>query len=446
MIERRNGMAATWLRAGWVPAGLALLALARLAQVAWAAVSNNRGDYYASLPGTYVRDVNPTLWHSPDMQGAMGYLLNTYYHGPTQYLTLYPVAYLNSYEQIAAVLLVVYSVLLVVTFRWLVRALSPLAPGVAIGVPLFAMTFLFFPLLQSFLQREFELVLFAGLTFALMQVQRDRFVVAGAVLGYVAWFKYIPLLFAGYLALRGWFAAVAGFVLASVAVVAATHLAFGWDEFYNNNVPDHAAQVFNVMQYGFAPDAGGVLRGSGFCNGWFATETTLANIRHGLCAVASTNPWLAPNLAYLLICVAVAVIWLHAYFHLSRRPALPAGDEAWRRALEFSVVTTVCACFFFAHFYYLVVLVIPYGVLMVRYLATGDRGRLAWWLVSYVLVSAFVVPTGILSRLLGLDVWAWYFGGAWFLYGQLLLMGLLLFEYRSVALRGIATSPAPAVS
>lgn len=328
MIETRNGVAAAWRRAGWVPAGLALLALARLAQVAWAAVSNNRGDYYASLPGTYVRDVNPTLWHSPDMQGAMGYLLNTYYHGPTQYLTLYPVAYLDSYEQIAAVLLVAYSVLLAVTFRWLVRALSPLAPGAAIGVPLFAMTFLFFPLLQSFLQREFELVLFAGLTFALMQLQRDRFVVAGAVLGYVAWFKYIPLLFAGYLALRGWFAAVAGFVLASVAVVAATHLAFGWDEFYNNNVPDHAAQVFNVMQYGFSPDADNVLRGSGFCNGWFATETTLANIRHGLCAVASTNPWLAPNLAYLLISVAVAAARPGCLGVVLRRRLVPVWSVA----------------------------------------------------------------------------------------------------------------------
>lgn len=447
MTETRAGVALAWRRAGWVSSGLALLALGRLAQVGWAAISNNRGDYYASLPGTYVRDLNRTLWHSPDMQGAMGYLLNTYYHGPTQYLTLYPVAYLNSYEQIATVLLVVYSALLAVTFWWLKRALEPIAPGVAIGVPLFAMTFLFFPLLQSYLQREFELVLFAGLAFALMQLQRDRFVAAGAVLGYIAWFKYIPLLFAGYLALRGWFAAVVGFILASVAVIAATHLAFGLPEFFNNNVPDHAAQVFNLAQYGFTLDAGGVLRGSGFCHGWFATETTLANVRHGLCALASKNPWLAPNLVYLLICVAVAAIWLHAYYHLARRPALPAGDEAWRRALEFSVVTTVCACFFFAHFYYLIVLVIPYGVLLARYLSTGDRLRLGLWLASYALVSAFVIPTGILSRLTGIDVWAWYFDGAWFLYGELLLMGTLLFEYRALALqREIATSPVAAVS
>lgn len=84
MTATRTGVASAWPRTGWVSAGLALLALGRLAQVAWAAVANNRGDYYASLPGTYVRDVNPTLWHSSDLRGAMGYLLNTYYHGPTQ--------------------------------------------------------------------------------------------------------------------------------------------------------------------------------------------------------------------------------------------------------------------------------------------------------------------------------------------------------------------------
>ena len=82
-------------------------------------------------------------------------------------------------------------------------------------------------------------------------------------------------------------------------------------------------------------------------------------------------------------------------------------------------------------------------MLLVRYLATGHRGRLGLWLASYVLVSALVVPTGILSRLSGIDVWAWYFGGAWFLYGELLLTGLLLFEYSSLALRReIASGPA----
>jgi len=414
---------------------LVAIVCVRLAGVAWSAWSNNRGDYYASLPGTYVQTVNPTLWTSPDMTGAMGYLLNTYYHGPTQYLTLYAVAYLDSYAEIAAVLFVVYAVMLAATFWMLCRGLAPLAPGRPMMLPLFAMTFLFFPLLQAFLQREFEVVVLLALTFSLWQIQGNRREVAALALGYIAWFKYIPLLFVGYLALRGWLAAVAAFLLASAAVLAATHFAFGFPEFFNNNVPGHAAQVFNVAQFGFVPNVAGELQGFGFCNGWFETETTLANIRHGLCTVASTRPWLAPNLAYLAICVAVAGVYLQAHFRFPHRPQLPPAAEAWRRALEFAIVTTVCACFFFAHYYYLIVLIIPYGVLLVRYLANQQWLRLGLWAVSYVLVSALVVPTGPLSRLTGIDVWAWYFHGAWFLYGELLLVTLLLLEYHTLANR-----------
>lgn len=421
--------------ARWFQLLLILIVCARVAGVTWSARTNNRGDYYASLPGTYVQTVNPALWTSPDMSGAMGYLLNTYHHGPTQYLTLYPVAYFDSYEQIADFLLVVYAIALGGAFWFLYRSLTYVAPGSAIGLPLFAMTFLFFPLLQSYLQREFEIVVFLGLAFALWQLQANRFIPAGLALGYIAWFKYIPLLFIGYLGLRGWLAAVGAFLTATALVLLATQLVFGLPEFFNNNVPGHAAQVFNVTQFGFAPNAAGELQGYGFCNGWFEIETTLANVRHGLCTLGSTRPWLPPHLIYLAICVAVAAGYLLAHYRLTRGQQLVGADEAWRRALEFSVVTTVCACFFFAHYYYLIVLVIPYGVLLVRYLDRRQWPRLVLWGASYVLVSAFVVPTGPLSRLVGIDVWAWYFHGAWFLYGELLLMGLLLFEYSALASR-----------
>ena len=49
------------------------------------------------------------------------------------------------------------------------------------------------------------------------------------------------------------------------------------------------------------------------------------------------------------------------------------------------------------------------------------------------LISAFVIPMGILSRLAGADMWEPYIWGAWFLYGELPLVGLLLNEYRSLA-------------
>jgi len=431
----------------WLQVLIVALVCARVAGIAWSARTSTHGDYYASLPGTYVQTVNPTLWTSPDMTGAMGYLLNTYYHGPTQYLTLYPVAYLDSYAAIAALLLPLYLVVLAACFWFLWQALRCLAPGVSLGVPLFAATFLFFPLLQAFLQREFEIVVALGLAFALAQLVQGRPSVAAAALAYIAWFKYIPLLFAGYLDVRGWAKAVLVFALTSTAILIATHLVFGWSEFFNNNVPSHAAQVFNVLQAGFVPDAAGVLRGTGFCNGWFETETTLANVRHGLCALAATRPWLPPHAIYLLVCAGVAVTYLASHARLNRAATLGPADEAWRRALEFSIVTTVCACFFFAHYYYLVVLVIPYGVLMTRYLVTRQWSRLLAWGLSYVLVSAFVIPIGVISQLLGIDAWAWYFRGAWFLPGELLLMALLLIEYWALARRSpVAARPGAALS
>ena len=401
----------------------------RIGATIWAAAWNNRGDFYASLPGTYVKTINPALWDSPDMRGAMGYHLDTYYHGPTQYLTLYPIAFLDSYEAIAWALLPVYIAVIGLGWFWLLRACQALAPGRPITLPLFAATFLFFPLLQSFIQREFEVVIFMALSFALLQLVRNRVDLAGIAFAYVAWFKYIPLMLLAYCALRGWVRAVAAFVATSIVIVVLTQAAFGLGEFYNNNVPGHAAQVFRVFDYSFYYDAGGVLNGDGFCKGWFETETTLTNLRHGLCAIAARAPGLPPNVIYLVICAIVAAAYLVTDRRLARA-ALPFGaGEAWRRALELSIIITICSCFFFAHYYYLIALTIPYCVLLVRFMTLERRGRLAVWVASYLMVSAFVVPTGILSRLTGTDVWARYVGGSWFLYGELLLIALLMIEY-----------------
>ncbi len=155
------------------------------------------------------------------------------------------------------------------------------------------------------LQREFEVVTFLGLAWALWLLLQDRRNAAAAILAYVAWFKYIPLMFAGYLGLRGWFRAVGVFLLISVGILGLTHAAFGLPEFVNNNVPGHAAQVLRVWDFGFQTNAAGELYGLGFCTGWFETETTLANVRHGLCSVSSRAPWFPPSAAYLVLCAGI---------------------------------------------------------------------------------------------------------------------------------------------
>jgi hypothetical protein len=415
-------------RATWASAALLSIVLARILAAIWAAVFNIRGDYYASMPGAYVRTVNPTLWNSADMQGAWGYHVDTYFHGPVQYLTLYGMAYLDSYAAIAQALLPIYVVALAAGFWCLYRALAPLAPGKSVAVPLLASTFLFFPLLQAFVQREFEVVVFVGLSAALLALLSDRRNLAAGFLAYVAWFKYVPLMFVAYLGLRGWYKAVAVFALISAAILGISHALFGLELFVNNNVPGHAAQVFNLWGFGFEPGAHGYLYGRGFCYGWIEIETTLANVRHGLCSLAFRAPWLPAHVIYLAVCGLIALVYLIAHF---RFPAStrPDSDDAWRRALEFSIVTTVYSTFFFNHYYYLIVLAIPLNVLLVRYLASGARARLAAWLIAYLCIGAFVVPTSVLTRATGIDIWALYIKGAWFLWGELLLMGLLLREY-----------------
>jgi hypothetical protein len=415
----------------WLMLLLLAAAAGRIAMAIWAAIWNIKGDYYASMPGAYVRTVNPTLWNSPDMAGAWGYFKDTYFHGPVQYLTLYWVAYFDSYAEIAAVLLPLYVLVIGGAFWMQLQALRWLTPR-AIAIPVAASTFLFFPLLQAFIQREFEVIVFFALALMLALLLRDRTRLAGAAMAYVAWYKYAALVFIGYLGLRRWWSAVAVFVVASALILGLSELVFGLGLFFNNNVPSHATQVLNVWSNEFRVDPYGHLYGVGFCNGWFDSETTLANVRHGLCTVSASMRWLPPHVVYVVLCGLVAFAYLRTHVRLERMP-VRAEREGWRRALELSIVITSYTCFLFNHYYYLIVLAIPLNVLLARYLDRDDRGGLVLWLVSYALISAFVIPTSILTGLSGIDTWAFFINGAWFMYGELLMTALLLREYGRLA-------------
>ena len=57
----------------------------------------------------------------------------------------------------------------------------------------------------------------------------------------------------------------------------------------------------------------------------------------------------------------------------------------------------------------------------------------ALWVVAYVLLSGSIAPAWILARLVGLNGWQLYMQGAFYLYGEILLMALLLKEYVGLA-------------
>ena len=82
------------------------------------------------------------------------------------------------------------------------------------------------------------------------------------------------------------------------------------------------------------------------------------------------------------------------------------------------------------------------NVLLTRYLDRDDRTGSCFWLVSYVLISAFLIPTSILTRLTGIDTWAFFINGAWFMYGELLMTALLLREYSRLAVEAPGAVPA----
>jgi len=407
---------------------LVALVIARVAGVTWSAIGRTRGDFYATLPGAHVETLNPTLWNSADLTASWGYHQSTYLHGPTQYLTLYPLSYLDSFAQIAAVLLPAYLGVLMLAFWLMWLAATRLGADRSLLVPMFASTFLFFPLLQAYLQREFEVVLTALFAGALLLMLHDRRGLAAAVLAYAAFFKYIPLMFSGYLVLRRWWKAVAVFVAVAVAILAVSEWRFGVSNFFNNNVPGHAGQVFVLWGFGFGVDQTGHLYGTGFCEGWTDLESTLANLRHGLCTLAASSGWINPPLIYLSICVMVAIVYLWTHARLERM-SLADESERRRRALELSIVITICSCFFFAHYYYLIALVIPLNVLLTLYWIDRRPIALAWWTIAYVLLGAFVIPQGVLGRLTGTIFWEVYMWQSWFWYGEVLLVGLLMFEY-----------------
>ena len=198
----------------------------------------DRGDFYATMPPAYAKTMNPALWNSPDLSGSWVFQQPVYLYGPTQYLSIAPLVYFfDSYAEISNFLMFFYGALVVLSalgLRVALNQIEPLPPRT--GLLILAATLGFFPLLQAFVQREFEVFVFACTVAGLYFLLRRREWIAGALFGYITWFKFLPLLWLGLLAMRRWAAAVAAFIVVSVAtwLVAATSLGLGnfdhlWD-------------------------------------------------------------------------------------------------------------------------------------------------------------------------------------------------------------------------
>lgn len=385
------------------------------------------GDYAATLPGGYAEHLNPTLWNSPDLRGSWAFHQHTYFHGPTQFLTLYPVVFLDSYAQISRVLLVAYAavVLGVVYVVW--RMLCDAEGGRVSLVAVYAVTLSFFPLLQAYSQREFEIVIVLAVAAMYRAAVQNRQGWVGAAVAFVTWFKYLPIVLVAYLGFRRWWRAVGSFVVCSAAILIAAHLLFDLRHFVDNQVP-------SVAGGHLAAFTGAVDFCRGFLPKYYSANRTFVSVRWALCTLDDENVAVRPLLAYLMLAGATASLAVFGFLRLDRvRADLSAREERWSRVLELSVVVTVYTTFFFAHYYYLSVLVVPLAALLIRFLRDGRWLSVALWFAVYALLSPFTLPGTVFDRLFHLhptfNAWDTYMRGVAYLPGELGLLALLFREY-----------------
>lgn len=418
---------------------LLALAIVRFVLVFESGFRFSIGDFYATLPGAYAETVNPTLWQSNDLENVLG-REPRYLRGPAQYVTMYPLVYFDSYASIATFLLVAYGLIILAVAELTFRTLRDLTPSPLARAPIFITTMLFFPLLQAWLGREFEVVIVAAFALALWAVTRNRLALAGSLLGYITLYKYLPVVAVPYLIARRWWRSLAGCAAAGAALIAMAYWLVGLAGFVSNHIPGMATGLLTTLTSTRA-----------FCDGpipllRFFADGQDVSVRTALCSISQSVP-LPPAAAYLTIIAGVLGVSVFGFLRLERAPALPRSSEQWRRVWELSLVGIVATTFFYGHYYYLAVLILPLNAMMVRLTSSPTRQRLqlALWAVAYLLLAAFLLPPSYLSRIIGADVWKLYFASVAYFPGQIILLGLVLHQYTTVP-TGDVTVPADARS
>lgn len=403
------------------------LAAARVAWLLWTGLDAKGGDFFATMPGGYAEWLNPSLWNSPDLSTSWAYQQNVYLYGPAQYLTLYPVVYwFDSFAAIARFLWVAYALTIALSALLIWRSVQLLQPvTLRTAAGLFCLTAFFFPLHRVFLQREFEIVVLGMTAAATYLSLRQRTAVAAALIGFVTWFKFLPLIWLPYFILRRWWTAVLAFCAMSAAVALLSVVLLG---------SEGLGAVWTVAQTQLAKRTdGGVM-----CIDWqpashysAVRNSTWIDAGWVACSLADTFPWLPARPFYLALLGLHATLFAVAFLRLEFGRRLDRQAERWRRGLEASLLIFASTTLVHAHYYYMSLLLVPLGLLLARYLSPTSIPvvRLTLLLIAYALLSVFAVPPSLTTRLLGFDVWWSYMRHLLYFPGQLLLAGLIYWEY-----------------
>ena len=411
-------------------------AVLRFVGVVISAIHLNHGDFFATLPGAYAEHWNLTLWDSPDLRESVAFHRHSYGYGPTQYVTLWPIVFLDSYRTIAAVLLPVYIVVFLAAPYALWRVGDAVVPDIKGSrwgrvMSVYASVLLFGPLLMALAQREFEVVQALMIVLAGYAVVRGRPAAGGAILGYVSMFKYWVLGLLGYFVLRRQWKAVMGFAIGAAAVLLLAHAVFDLGRF-----PFASATAFD-RQFGriYKP----LERRGAFC----AEETgTAASVQSGVCAIVGGRSRAAEPMFYAIL-GAVGAAFLALFIRFERSgPMVDSFDERWRRLIEFCFFLIGAGIVFHAHYYYLSILILPLTMVLYRNVwrpGGGANIRVGLGLLAYAALSAFVAPTAVLSRVTGVDVWSFYLSHGVYVYGYVALVALLFWEYSMLLAREVSS-------
>ena len=395
-----------------------------------------KGDFYMTLPGGYAETLNPTLWNSPDLliphMEIRQYFAEserdgsrTYLHGPTQFLTLYPIVFLDSYTEIARLILVVYAGLILLACWVISKSFDFVSGGDAVSrrLLIYGSTLLFFPLLQALIQREFEVVILLALSLIYWSAIHEKRFALGSLIAYITWFKFLPAVIFPYLIARRWWKAVTAFIVMCLAIVGLSELLFGISLFFNR-------WYFDVTATNQLTELASSVA---FCRAWAPADSvgTFASIRWGLCGLQAQGFWIPLPFSYFVLGGLTAFFGGLGFWGFEQSSQVSLESERWRRVWETSLVIIIYSTFFRSHYYYLSALTIPLVALLIRATsgATIQKTRLALAVLAYAFLGAFVLPISVLSAAFEVDFWRFYLDHQLYLFGEILLLGLVLREY-----------------
>jgi glycosyl transferase family 87 len=426
-------------RRAWAALALALATL-RFLSIVYAGLHQTHGDFFQSFPGPNAKHLNPALWNDPESAQAAAHIKEKYFYGPSEYLLLFPLNFLPSFNAIAQVLLVVYA-LAIAGAVWLIARTATMAerPPPVVFAQMLSLTLMFSPLLRAYIQREFEIPLLVMLSAATWLLATRRDLPGSGILAFAAWVKFWPLLFVPYFVLRRNYKAILVFVAVSALVLGVSQVLFGLDRFLlfapAGGVLGSVMEGRPTFELTGSPGTE-LFEGRGFCRVWGDKQEMAASVHWAFCGVSRQFNWFPALDAFYALCAVTGGLFLAAFVTLERRQPPARADAGWRASLEVSLVIIAGTLLVHNEYHWLALLVIPLNALLFRYLWQAPSvTRLALLAVCYLVLAAFVVPTSILSRIVHMDVASWYSDNGIYMYGELLLIGLLVWEYCELAFR-----------